>query len=136
MQTTFRTFASVADFEAFLARKERAFIFKHSTRCGTSAGADQEFEEFAEEVESAGAGGPGKAPVPIYRVLVIENRPVSDAIVRLLGIRHQSPQAILVENGTAVWTASHGAITAGALRKAWESEVGSGRKSSPARGSG
>ena len=122
MTATFRAFGTPADFEAFLARKERALIFKHSTQCSTSAVADQEFEDFAGEVGSAGAGGPGKSPVPIYRVLVIEERPVSDAIARLLGIAHKSPQAILVENGAAVWTASHRAITAGALRKAWEAE--------------
>jgi hypothetical protein len=32
---------------------------------------------------------------------------------------HESPQAILFERGVAVWSASHGAITLGALHAAW-----------------
>src|SRR5262245_59549179 len=101
MEGPFRAFESPADFEAFLAREERAFIFKHSTRCGISAGAEREFEEIVADR----AAGPGSGPVPIYRVLVIEERAVSNAIASRLAIPHRSPQAILVEDGAAVWSA-------------------------------
>src|SRR5258706_10188106 len=107
MQKSFRAFESPADFEAFLERGERAFIFKHSTQCGNSGDAEREFADFAAE-----------SAVPIYQVLVIESRPVSNAIAAQLGVTHKSPQAILVEKGKAVWNASHRAITARALREA------------------
>jgi bacillithiol system protein YtxJ len=108
MQTSFRAFESPAAFEQFLAGGERAFIFKHSTQCGASQGAEEEFEDFA-----AGGG------IPIYRVLVIESRPLSNAIAARLGVAHRSPQAILVEKGKVIWSASHRIITARALRDAW-----------------
>jgi bacillithiol system protein YtxJ len=34
------------------------------------------------------------------------------------GVRHQSPQAILLRDGRAVWNGSHGGITAEALERA------------------
>ncbi len=43
---------------------------------------------------------------------------VSDEIARRTGVRHESPQVIVLRDGRAVWSASHGAITAGAVRAA------------------
>lgn len=51
-------------------------------------------------------------------VKVIEDRPVSNEIAARLGVKHESPQAILVRSGKAVWHASHGRITAAALAEA------------------
>jgi bacillithiol system protein YtxJ len=51
-------------------------------------------------------------------VRVIEERPVSLHLAERLGVRHQSPQALLIRNGAAVWNASHHAITASALQNA------------------
>lgn len=100
----------VEEVEGFLAAKGTGMVFKHSTRCPVSAAAFREFEEFL----SATAG------IPAYLVLVIEDRPVSRAVAEKLGVPHASPQAILVRDGAAAWTASHGAITREALRDAWE----------------
>jgi bacillithiol system protein YtxJ len=35
----------------------------------------------------------------------------------LLGVRHETPQAILLRDGVPVWSASHFRITAEALKK-------------------
>jgi bacillithiol system protein YtxJ len=51
-------------------------------------------------------------------VRVIEERPVSLALSDRIGVQHQSPQALLVRDGAAVWNASHHAITAAALQNA------------------
>ncbi|BDG59669.1 hypothetical protein caldi_07590 [Caldinitratiruptor microaerophilus] len=62
-----------------------------------------------------------KAPVAgvdVALVRVREERPLSQALAERLKVRHESPQAILVQRGRAVWHASHGAITARALREA------------------
>jgi bacillithiol system protein YtxJ len=84
-------------------------IFKHSSRCSISAAVRSDVERFAE-----------KHPhVPVHLVLVIEDRPVSSEVAARLGIRHESPQAILVRDGAAVWSASHFDITAASLAEAW-----------------
>lgn len=81
----------------FLQEEGRAILFKHSTRCPVSARAYQEMEAFAEEYPE----------VPIGLVKVIESRPLSFMIVDMLGVIHQSPQAIIVEKGQVVMHASH-----------------------------
>jgi bacillithiol system protein YtxJ len=51
-------------------------------------------------------------------VRVIEERPVSLALSERVGVQHQSPQALLIRDGSAVWHASHQGITAAALQNA------------------
>jgi bacillithiol system protein YtxJ len=78
-------------------------IFKHSTSCPISAGAHEELTHFIEDKEDS--------PVDFAIVHVIEERPVSNAIAVQLGIKHASPQAILVKDGHPVWDTSHWHIT-------------------------
>jgi bacillithiol system protein YtxJ len=78
-------------------------IFKHSTSCPISAGAHEELMHFIEDT--------AVAPVDFAIVHVIEERPVSNAIAEQLGIKHASPQAILVKDGQPVWDTSHWHIT-------------------------
>jgi bacillithiol system protein YtxJ len=87
-----------------------ALVFKHSTRCPISARAHDAFVRWA-----AGAGA--DAPLPC-RVLVVEDRPVSDAVAADTGVAHQSPQALLVQGGRVLWHASHWAIDEAALAAA------------------
>lgn len=54
---------------------------------------------------------------PVW-VRVIEERPVSLQLARLVEVLHESPQAILIVEGRAVWHDSHRAITVEALRSA------------------
>jgi bacillithiol system protein YtxJ len=51
-------------------------------------------------------------------VRVIQERPVSLALAERVGMQHQSPQALLIHEGRAVWSASHRAITSAALQNA------------------
>jgi bacillithiol system protein YtxJ len=46
------------------------------------------------------------------------HRDVSNAISARLGVRHQTPQALLVRNGLVVWSASHFRVTANAVQDA------------------
>src|SRR5438094_10503798 len=102
------------DFEQLLERSKThpVIIFKHSTQCAIS---DQVYEEFTRFLESAGNTICGL-------VLVIEFRVVSDAIAAALGIRHESPQAILLKDGKPKWSASHLSITFDALTRALYAE--------------
>jgi bacillithiol system protein YtxJ len=53
------------------------------------------------------------------RVVVVQDeRPLSQAIEAATGVRHESPQALVVQQGRVTWHASHGAITAPRLAAA------------------
>lgn len=98
------------DFEQLLERSKThpVIIFKHSTQCAIS---DQVYEEFTRFLESTG-------DITCGLVLVVEWRAVSNAVESILGIRHESPQAILLKDGKPKWNASHWSITSDALTRA------------------
>lgn len=100
------------DFEQLLerSRTKSVLIFKHSTQCPVSDAAYQEFLRF---IETAGELLSGL-------VLVIENRALSNTIAARLGVPHQSPQAIALENGQSIWAASHWSITMDSLNKVFK----------------
>jgi len=110
-----RRITTEAELEAAFAA-ERFLLFKHSTTCGISAGAFEEYEEWAEahpEVESGW-------------IHVVAERTLARAVAERTGVRHESPQAILLERGEARWSASHGGITRGSLDRAAGAEGGRG----------
>jgi bacillithiol system protein YtxJ len=48
-------------------------------------------------------------------------REISRELANLTGIRHETPQVIVLRHGKAVWNASHFDVTAGDVAKALES---------------
>lgn len=82
-------------------------VFKHSASCMISARANRQMEKLDE---------PGDPEV--YRVVIQQARPLSNAVADDTGIRHESPQGILFVRGVPVWNASHFALTASAVRDA------------------
>lgn len=99
--------SSVADAEAMLAASQQqpVLVLKHSTACPVSAGAIAAFEAM-------------DGDTPRYLAVVQTDRDVSDYLASTLDARHETPQAFLVDAGTAVWMASHGRIQKGALEAA------------------
>ncbi len=96
-----------------------ALILKHSTRCGASAHAWSEFQAFVRENPDVG--------VDCFRVLVVEDRPVSLAIADELRVTHESPQLILIRDGRAVWHTSHFGIRSAAILEALDAaDAGNG----------
>ena len=93
-----------------LSNERPVMVLKHSTRCPISSAVRQEFETYAE-----GARGRG---IDCRVVLVVENRALSQDIAARLGVQHQSPQAILVKNGQAVWNDSHHRVSVETLKAA------------------
>lgn len=85
-----------------------AVLYKHSPLCGLSEIAAGEVRRFME-------ASPG---TPVYVLDVIRSRALAREAARRLGIRHESPQAIVVRDGAPVWSASHRGVTAAALRSA------------------
>lgn len=78
------------------------FIIKHSTACPVSAGALRRTNEYIAKCEAAGTELP-----PFYLIKVIEARPVSNALAQKVGVQHQSPQLLLIDQGRAAWHTSH-----------------------------
>jgi bacillithiol system protein YtxJ len=85
-----------------------ALLYKHSTRCGSSLRALREVERFAR----------AEPDVPVFGIDVLRHRDVSARAAERLDVTHQSPQAVLVRCGKAVWNASHSRVTAAGLTEA------------------
>jgi bacillithiol system protein YtxJ len=73
-------------------------ILKHSTRCSISSVAKARVERSPEF--AAGAYG-------FHLLLVVEDRPVSNAVAALLGVVHESPQALYLDKGELVLDQAH-----------------------------
>lgn len=82
---------------------ERAvLLLKHSTACPISGAAFKEFKVYTRKP---------KRPLTCALVKVIESRSVSNEIEEKLGIKHESPQILLVQGGEVLWNVSHWDIT-------------------------
>jgi bacillithiol system protein YtxJ len=84
-------------------------LFKHSRTCGISCEAMDELQAHVAESGSKAS----------YKVITVQShRRLSDSAAERFGIRHETPQAILLRGGRPVWNASHFRITAEALARA------------------
>ena len=91
---------------------ELAVVYKHSPICPVSWSAKREVKRFLEQ----------NADASVYLVNVVQDRALSRQLADDLGVRHESPQAILMQSGNVVRHASHHEITA-QLLEAWVSEA-------------
>ena len=85
--------------------RKPVIVFKHSNACSISARAYREMEKLDDvnilEVQSA--------------------RSISNEVADLTGVRHETPQVIILRDGKAVWNASHFDVIAADVMKAVES---------------
>ncbi len=81
---------------------KKVAIFKHSTRCFISKTVLKNFER---EVAAS------DKDVSFYFLDLLAHRNLSNKIADDLGVQHQSPQLIVLENGNAVKNASHQSIS-------------------------
>lgn len=82
-----------------------AVLYKHSNRCFMCRRSLRQMEQFAE----------GRPDVPVYIIDVVAQRDLSSSIADRFGVRHESPQVILVRDGSPVWDGSHSAVSAGSI---------------------
>ena len=82
--------------------EKKVAIFKHSTRCFISKTVLKNFEK---EVENSDKN------VEFYFLDLLAHRDLSNKIADDLGVTHQSPQLIVLENGVVVNHASHQSIS-------------------------
>jgi bacillithiol system protein YtxJ len=100
MKARFNEIQDAKQLEALFEKSnERAVVlFKHSLTCPISAGVYQEIS---------------KADADVNLIVVQNARNLSHQVAERTGIRHESPQAIVLKNGEVVYHASHYDITAG-----------------------
>lgn len=101
-------FVSVTDTQQLeelfkLSQEKPVVIFKHSTTCPISAGAYQQMARMQSEISL---------------IVVQQSRDLSREVEERTGIRHESPQAIILRKGKPVWHTSHWDITAEAVEQA------------------
>ena len=93
---------SYGDFEG-----DRVVLFKYSKICPVSTKAKKEVEAFSEE----------HPDVPVFMVVVQDQRILSDKIAENKGIKHESPQVIVTEHGETKGVLSHGDIKKKAIEE-------------------
>lgn len=104
----FHTLTDPDDLDAAFDRSEQEpiVLYKHSATCGISNRAQRRLGTLVEAAD---------AP-PVYEVVVQDARPVSNAIAERLGVRHETPQIIVLWQREAVFDTSHSRITADVVR--------------------
>jgi bacillithiol system protein YtxJ len=95
---------TTAELEAALGAP-LAVLYKHSPRCGVCVAAEREVRYFAE----------GHPEVPVYWLDVVAERDLAHLVTARLGVRHESPQVILLEGGAVRLAASHWDVRAADL---------------------
>ena len=105
MQKQFRTVADEAALEDLFARsqEEPVVLFKHSNTCPISAMAYSRMQKLG--------GG-------VALIVVQQSRDLSRQVETRTGVRHESPQVLVLRRGQSVWSASHFDITADAVERA------------------
>ena len=101
----FHTVADAGALDGLFARSNEApvLLFKHSNACPISAAAYKQMTHVNGEVSI---------------VVVQHSRDISREVEERTGVQHESPQALVLRNGQAVWSASHFDVTADAVEQA------------------
>jgi len=89
------------------SKSKPCLIFKHSSRCSISSVAKHRVErqwDFDQE------------EVAPYYLDLINYRSVSNEISSTFGVRHESPQVLLIQNGQCVFNTSHLDISVAGIR--------------------
>lgn len=85
-----------------LSAQSLSIIFKHSPTCPTSLYAHREVSRFFADQPDA----------PVYLVSVRRQREIAQHVALRTGVRHESPQIVVLRDGNVLASASHDEITA------------------------
>jgi bacillithiol system protein YtxJ len=100
---------SKAQVDELLNSDEPVWVYKHSETCPISASAQKHVRAYLENHDPEVAAG---------QVTVQRHRELSDYIADETGVKHETPQALLVEGRQVLWHGSHRTITGDQLREA------------------
>ena len=98
------------DVEAIIERSKNVpcLILKHSTTCPISSLAKHRLEKQWSDAEKG---------IEPYYLDLLRYRDISHQIAATFGVRHESPQVLLIKNGECVYDASHLDIRVDELRQ-------------------
>ena len=96
---------SLQELDALVAAPGALVLYKHSTQCGMCDTAISEVEAFEKQHPA----------VPVHYLDLLAHRDVSNAVASKLGIRHESPQAIVLKDGKVAGVLNHRKIRAAEL---------------------
>lgn len=108
----FPTISDVDELDALFERSrsegETIVLFNHDPWCPISARAYKEMRN-------------AELTANVSLIDVSRVKAVTRALTEKTGVRHESPQVIVVKNGTPSWDASHFGITSDAVRRGIDS---------------
>ncbi len=91
-------------------------IFKFSPKCSISLAAEKEFSNWLEALDE-------NTNLNVFKVDVLNSKPLSQSLANEFNIKHESPQIIwLDKKGKVKWDTSHHSITKDALNEKLRSE--------------
>ncbi len=99
--------------ESLATQSGRTIVFKDSLTCELSQWAAHQMSKLTTQ----------DPQITLHRVDVHSQRPLSRAIELHFGVRHESPQILIIEDGKVVWHASHRALTVDRVRAAINGET-------------
>lgn len=85
------------------SEEQPVILFKHSNSCPVSSDAHNRIKKLDRQDVVAES---------MYILIVQNAREISDLVAEDLGVKHESPQIIIIRNGASVYDASHGDIDA------------------------
>ena len=92
------------------SKEQPLLILKFSMTCVSSISALKEFKAL-------------DTALPKYLVIVQRERDVSNAIAQDLGVKHESPQLLILKEGKGIWQATHYKIKRPLLAEAIDTYV-------------
>ena len=93
------------------SHQKPVFLLKHSLVCGTSHAALETYRSFADSLDS---------PQTLALLEIQPHRDLSNEVAERAKVRHQSPQVLLIIDGSVVWSRTHWSIQKTGLEKALE----------------
>ncbi len=97
-------FSSAAD---LATRPGRTIVYKHSPTCSLCGWSQHVLGRMADQ-----------DGVTLELVDVLAERPLSQAIEAHFGVRHESPQILVIDDGQVTWHASHRGVAPERVRAA------------------
>ncbi len=91
------------------SKTQKVLIFKHSTTCSISAMSLSRLERSWSDNEMV--------KLKPYYLDLLKFREISNKIAQEFGIKHESPQVLIIENGICVYNSSHNAINYQEIKK-------------------
>lgn len=103
--SSWNTLSDSEEFQSILEKStsQPQLIYKHSNQCSVSFIAKEDLDSKSEKLSQF---------ADLYMIDVIQQREISNTIATLLKVRHESPQALLLKDGSVVWIGSHWDVNA------------------------